>query len=84
MKKVKFATSLVTPPGANIRSNMTGHAPSSQEKKETETKTKKSSCTLVGSSMPSNEHAEIDFRGVHTTLLGWREDNERINSRTMT
>jgi hypothetical protein len=41
MKKVKFATSLVTPPGASIRSNMTGHAPSSQEKKETETKTKK-------------------------------------------
>jgi hypothetical protein len=34
--------------------------------------------------MPSNEHAEIAFRGVHTTLLGWREDNERINSRTMT
>ena len=25
MKKVKFATSHVTPPGANIRSNMTGH-----------------------------------------------------------
>jgi hypothetical protein len=63
---------------------MTGHTPSSQKKKETETKTKKCSCTLVGSSMPSNEHAEIAFRGVHTILLGWREDNKDITSRTMT
>lgn len=59
--------------GANIRANMTGHVPSNQKKKETE---KKSSSTLVGSSMPSREHAEIAFRGVHSTLLGWREENE--------